>query len=197
MASPPASSRSAAAAVRHLHERIPDLDDDLCARAAAWRCCCVRALVAFGALLLRLQHLLFGPPSEPYHEVSASSYPGWCTLRLCWLQGCTCPRRLSPGFTVRRSFWDDPLQWKGLESGVALCRDRGGGRRRAHARRRFRPHRGWRPVMGGPSKGCAAGWNELRRALVRRRPDAHGLGKRTAASGPSCRCRRGTASTLR
>ncbi len=55
-------------------------------------------LVAFGALLLRLQHLLFGPPSEPYHEVSASSLPWMVHLTLVLVAGLYLPAALIAWF---------------------------------------------------------------------------------------------------
>ncbi len=48
-------------------------------------------LVALGALLLRLQNILFGPPSEPHHEVSASSLPWMVHLSLVFIAGLYLP----------------------------------------------------------------------------------------------------------
>ena len=52
------------AAVRHLHERVPGRQLDLRARSRCWRSCwSLGLLVAFGALLLRLNGIAFGEPT--------------------------------------------------------------------------------------------------------------------------------------
>ncbi len=55
-------------------------------------------LVALGALLLRLQNILFGPPSEPHHEVSASSLPWMVHLSLVLIAGLYLPAALIAWF---------------------------------------------------------------------------------------------------
>ena len=51
-------------------------------------------LVAFGALLWRLQDLLFGEPTEPAHKVSASSVPLIIHLGLVLIAGIYLPPTL-------------------------------------------------------------------------------------------------------
>ena len=55
-------------------------------------------LVAFGALLLRLQNVLFGAPSEPAHQVSASPAPLIVHLSLVLIAGLYLPAALVAGF---------------------------------------------------------------------------------------------------
>ena len=55
-------------------------------------------LVAFGALLLRLQNVLFGVPSEPAHQVNASSAPLIVHLSLVLIAGIYLPAALVAGF---------------------------------------------------------------------------------------------------
>jgi hydrogenase-4 component F len=55
-------------------------------------------LVALGALLLRLQNILFGPPSEPSNEVSASSLPWMVHLSLVLVAGLYLPAALIAWF---------------------------------------------------------------------------------------------------
>ncbi|MGE5509705.1 MAG: hydrogenase 4 subunit F [Bacteroidota bacterium] len=51
-------------------------------------------LVAFGALLLRLQDILFGAPNEPAHKISASSAPLIVHLALVLMAGLYLPPNL-------------------------------------------------------------------------------------------------------
>jgi hydrogenase-4 component F len=55
-------------------------------------------LVAFGALLLRLQNVLFGAPSEPAHQVNASPAPLIVHLSLVLIAGLYLPAALVAGF---------------------------------------------------------------------------------------------------
>jgi hydrogenase-4 component F len=55
-------------------------------------------LVALGALLLRLQHFLFGEPSEPNNVVSASSLPWIVHLTLVLVAGLYLPAALIAWF---------------------------------------------------------------------------------------------------
>jgi hydrogenase-4 component F len=55
-------------------------------------------LVAFGALLLRLQNVLFGVPSEPAHQVNASPAPLIVHLSLVLIAGIYLPAALVSGF---------------------------------------------------------------------------------------------------
>ncbi len=55
-------------------------------------------LVAFGALLLRLQNVLFGAPSEPAHQVYASPAPLIVHLSLVLIAGIYLPAALVSGF---------------------------------------------------------------------------------------------------
>ncbi len=55
-------------------------------------------LVALGALLLRLQNILFGPPSEPNNKVSASSLPWMVHLSLVLVAGLYLPAALIAWF---------------------------------------------------------------------------------------------------
>ncbi len=55
-------------------------------------------LVALGALLLRLQNVLFGEPSEPNHEVTASSLPWIVHLSLVLIAGLYLPAALIAWF---------------------------------------------------------------------------------------------------
>jgi len=55
-------------------------------------------LVAFGALLLRLQNVLFGAPSEPAHQVNASPAPVIVHLSLVLIAGLYLPAALVAGF---------------------------------------------------------------------------------------------------
>ena len=55
-------------------------------------------LVAFGALLLRLQNVLFGAPVEPANQVSASSAPLVVHLALVLIAGLYLPAALVSGF---------------------------------------------------------------------------------------------------
>ena len=55
-------------------------------------------LVAFGALLLRLQNVLFGVPSVPAHQVHASSAPMIVHLSLVLIAGIYLPAALVAGF---------------------------------------------------------------------------------------------------
>jgi hydrogenase-4 component F len=55
-------------------------------------------LVAFGALLLRLQGVLFGEPSEPAHQVKASSAPLIVHLSLILIAGLYLPAALVSWF---------------------------------------------------------------------------------------------------
>ena len=55
-------------------------------------------LVAFGALLLRLQNVLFGAPSEPAHQVDASPAPLIVHLSLVLIAGIYLPAALVSGF---------------------------------------------------------------------------------------------------
>jgi hydrogenase-4 component F len=55
-------------------------------------------LVAFGALLLRLQDVLFGAPTEPAHKVSASSAPLIVHLSLVLVAGLYLPAALVTWF---------------------------------------------------------------------------------------------------
>ena len=55
-------------------------------------------LVAFGALLLRLQGILFGPPSKPDHAVNASSLPLIVHLTLVLIAGLYLPAALVSWF---------------------------------------------------------------------------------------------------
>ena len=55
-------------------------------------------LIAFGALLLRLQNVLFGEPVEPAHRVNASSAPLIVHLTLVLIAGLYLPAALVSGF---------------------------------------------------------------------------------------------------
>jgi hydrogenase-4 component F len=55
-------------------------------------------LVALGALILRLQHMLFGEPSEPQHKVSASSLPWIVHLTIVLVAGLYLPAALVAWF---------------------------------------------------------------------------------------------------
>jgi hydrogenase-4 component F len=55
-------------------------------------------LVAFGALLLRLQDVLFGAPTEPAHKVSATSAPLIVHLSLVFVAGLYLPAALVSWF---------------------------------------------------------------------------------------------------
>jgi len=55
-------------------------------------------LVAFGALLLRLQNVIFGEPSQPDHEVNASSLPLIVHLSLVLVAGLYLPPALVSWF---------------------------------------------------------------------------------------------------
>jgi len=55
-------------------------------------------LVAFGTLLLRLQNVLFGAPSEPAHQVNASPAPLIVHLSLVLIAGIYLPAALVSGF---------------------------------------------------------------------------------------------------
>ena len=55
-------------------------------------------LIAFGALLLRLQNVLFGAPVEPAHQVNASSAPLVVHLTLVLIAGLYLPAALVSGF---------------------------------------------------------------------------------------------------
>ena len=55
-------------------------------------------LVALGALLLRLQNVLFGEPSEPNHEVTASALPWIVHLSLVLIAGLYLPAALIAWF---------------------------------------------------------------------------------------------------
>ena len=55
-------------------------------------------LVALGALLLRLQNILFGPPCEPNNKVSASSLPWMVHLSLVLVAGLYLPAALIAWF---------------------------------------------------------------------------------------------------
>jgi len=55
-------------------------------------------LVAFGALILRLQDILFGTPSEPSHKVEASSVPMVLHLTLVLIAGLYLPPLLVAWF---------------------------------------------------------------------------------------------------
>ncbi len=55
-------------------------------------------LVAFGALILHLQHVLFGEPSGPPARSRRPMYRCSCISRLCFSPGCGCPNRSSAGF---------------------------------------------------------------------------------------------------
>jgi hydrogenase-4 component F len=55
-------------------------------------------LVALGALLLRLQNILFGPPSEPNNKVSASALPWIVHLSLVLVAGLYLPAALIAWF---------------------------------------------------------------------------------------------------
>ena len=55
-------------------------------------------LVAFGALLLRLQNVLFGAPTEPTHSVNASSAPLIVHLSLVLVAGIYLPAAMVAWF---------------------------------------------------------------------------------------------------
>jgi hydrogenase-4 component F len=55
-------------------------------------------LVAFGALLLRLQNILFGAPTEPAHQVNASSAPLIVHLSLVLIAGLYLPAAMVSWF---------------------------------------------------------------------------------------------------
>jgi hydrogenase-4 component F len=55
-------------------------------------------LIAFGALLLRLQNVLFGAPAEPAHRVHASPAPLVVHLTLVLIAGLYLPAALVSGF---------------------------------------------------------------------------------------------------
>jgi hydrogenase-4 component F len=55
-------------------------------------------VVAFGALVLRLQGMLFGAPSEPSHTVKASSFPFALHLLLVLIAGLYLPTALAAWF---------------------------------------------------------------------------------------------------
>ncbi len=55
-------------------------------------------LIAFGALLLRLQNVLFGAPAGPEHRVHASSVPIVVHLTLVLIAGLYLPAALVSGF---------------------------------------------------------------------------------------------------
>jgi hydrogenase-4 component F len=55
-------------------------------------------LVGFGALLWRLQDLLFGAPTEPVHRVEASSMPLIAHLALVLIAGLYLPPTLVSWF---------------------------------------------------------------------------------------------------
>ncbi len=55
-------------------------------------------LIAFGALLLRLQNVLFGAPAEPVHRVNVSSAPLIVHLTLVLIAGLYLPAALVSGF---------------------------------------------------------------------------------------------------
>jgi hydrogenase-4 component F len=55
-------------------------------------------VVAFGALVLRLQGMLFGAPSEPSHTVKASSFPFALHLLLVLIAGLFLPTALAAWF---------------------------------------------------------------------------------------------------
>ena len=67
--------------------------DPLLALAAAFG-----LLVAFGALFLRLQNVLFGAPSTPDHKVNASSLPLIVHLTLVLVAGLYIPAALVSWF---------------------------------------------------------------------------------------------------
>ena len=92
------------AAARHLHERVPDRQLDLRARAAARASCwCSACWSRFGALMLRLQR---GWPSASRPAARRRSRPPTCRCsriwRWCWRPASICRRRWSPGSRTSR-----------------------------------------------------------------------------------------------
>jgi hydrogenase-4 component F len=61
-------------------------------------------VVAFGALLLRLQSMLFGEPNEPVHEVEASSIPFALHLLIVLIAGLYLPSALVAWFQRAAEF---------------------------------------------------------------------------------------------
>ena len=61
-------------------------------------------IVAFGALLLRLQSMLFGEPNEPNHEVKASSIPFALHLLIVLIAGLYLPGALVAWFQRAAAF---------------------------------------------------------------------------------------------
>jgi hydrogenase-4 component F len=61
-------------------------------------------LVAFGALILRLQGMVFGPPNEPVHRVKASSLPLFLHLLLVLVAGLYLPAALVAWFQRAAEF---------------------------------------------------------------------------------------------
>jgi hydrogenase-4 component F len=90
------------AAARHLHERVPGGDLDLRPRAAAGDPAGVRLLVAFGALLLRLNGIAFGEPTGSTAPVKAPTCRCSRISRWCWPPASICRRRWSPGSSTSR-----------------------------------------------------------------------------------------------
>ncbi len=93
------------AAARHLHERVPAGQLDLRPRSRCSRSSLVFGLlVAFGALLLRLNGLAFGEPrgsAAPVRGVLPADVRP--SRRWCWWRASICRRRWSPGSSTSRA----------------------------------------------------------------------------------------------
>ena len=76
----------------HLHERVPDRQLHLRARAAAGdRCWCSACWWRFGALMLRLSEVAFGEPTGSTAPVKASYVPLYAHLALVLAAGIYLP----------------------------------------------------------------------------------------------------------
>ena len=82
------------AAARHLHERVPDRQLDLCAKPLLAIPLVFGLLVAFGALMLRLTDVAFGEPTGSTAAVEASYVPLFSHLALVLAAGIYLPRPL-------------------------------------------------------------------------------------------------------
>ena len=97
-----AFSPSPAAAARRFHQRIPGRQLDLRPRAWLALLLVLGLLLAFGALILRLQGMAFGEPSpgdKPRRLPRCRSPP---ILAWCCSPASTCRRRWSPGSSTSR-----------------------------------------------------------------------------------------------
>ena len=86
------------AALRHFHERVPDHHIDVCRQPMLAILLVTGLLIGIGALVLRMQSIAFGEPSESHGAIQASYVPFFIHLTLVLAAGLYLPVALVSWF---------------------------------------------------------------------------------------------------